>query len=633
MKKTFTLFLVLCAVILSVNAQKKKIGYYSLLKTTSWDPTAASSYTDPVIQMLQADTANFIVTPNILTDQTATATADISVYDLIVIQESFSGSAGILTPSGALGLAKLNKPCLYNKAYAFKAGRAFATGAAGTGSETAGSSTVNLVCIHVDAANQTNDLFKGITFVGDSVSLLKVEADDNGFSPPTTNYKAINYATSVVLSNTTTLLAKPNTVKTADQSILTVSFNDIPSGTTLGGELLAARMITFGMNFGALCTDGGTNLTAAGLTLYRNAIYSLAGLTVPTSPVNQITALTITGGSITTKGGTLQLSATYTPTDATFKVLKWKVDNSSFATIDSTKGILTAVANGTVTVTAYANDGSGVSGTTTITISGQTPAVLVTGIAVAGEGGATTIATKGGTLQMHANVSPDNANDTTFAWSVNNTAIATIDASGLLTAVTDGKVAVKATAHDASGIVGIDTITVSNQITLVTGIAVAGKANATTITTKGGTLQMQANVSPDNANDTTVAWSVDKATVASISTTTGLLTAVANGTVVVTATAHDGSGIKGTATITVSGQNVGIANVNAKQFSVYPIPAQNVLNITNAVSQKIEILNMQGKVLISVKVTGDINQVNISNLKPGVYMVRNGDKVTKFVKE
>jgi hypothetical protein len=273
-------------------------------------------------------------------------------------------------------------------------------------------------------------------------------------------------------------------------------------------------------------------------------------------------------------------------------------------------------------VRAYNTAGtSGNSNAITVTTSaGGT--VLVTEIAVAGEGGATTIATKGGTLQMHANVSPDNAADTTFTWSVNNTAIATIDAAGLLKAVTDGKVAVKATAHDASGIVGIDTITISNQI-LVTGIAVAGKANATTISTKGGTLQMFANVSPDNASDTTITWSVDKTTVATIGTTTGLLTAVANGTVVVTATAHDGSGITGTATVTVSGQNVGVQNVNAEPLTLSPNPASDVLNISNAASIKeIKIISLQGQVLKTIIVTSDKLEVNISDLQPGLYIVR-----------
>lgn len=39
------------------------------------------------------------------------------------------------------------------------------------------------------------------------------------------------------------------------------------------------------MNFGALCRDDGANITNANYTLWRNAVYSLAGLEVPITPV------------------------------------------------------------------------------------------------------------------------------------------------------------------------------------------------------------------------------------------------------------------------------------------------------------------------------------------------------------
>ncbi|WP_169513438.1 Ig-like domain-containing protein, partial [Flexithrix dorotheae] len=79
--------------------------------------------------------------------------------------------------------------------------------------------------------------------------------------------------------------------------------------------------------------------------------------------------------------------------------------------------------------------------------------VLVNSISVQGQGGATSITTKGGTLQMEATVLPANADDTTYTWSVTNgTGEATIDSRGLLTAVSNGIVTVTATANDGSGV-------------------------------------------------------------------------------------------------------------------------------------------------------------------------------------
>ena len=67
-------------------------------------------------------------------------------------------------------------------------------------------------------------------------------------------------------------------------------------------------------------------------------------------------------------GGTLQIEATIAPQDATNKTVAWSVDDVAVATIDATSGLLTAVAEGTVTVTATAGDGSGVTGLLDITV-------------------------------------------------------------------------------------------------------------------------------------------------------------------------------------------------------------------------------------------------------------------------
>lgn len=88
--------------------------------------------------------------------------------------------------------------------------------------------------------------------------------------------------------------------------------------------------------------------------------------------------------------------------------------------------------------------------------------------------------------------------------------------------------------------------------TKVSGITVAGVGGANTIDEANGTLQMIATITPDEATNKSVVWSVDNenATINS----TGLLTAVANGEVVVTATAKDGSGVAGSTTVTISNQ-------------------------------------------------------------------------------
>ncbi len=80
--------------------------------------------------------------------------------------------------------------------------------------------------------------------------------------------------------------------------------------------------------------------------------------------------------------------------------------------------------------------------------------------------------------------------------------------TGLVTAVTNGTVTARATANDGSGVFGELMITITNQFVPVTGITVTGYGGATTIDTDDGTLQMIASVSPSNATDKSIKWSL-----------------------------------------------------------------------------------------------------------------------------
>lgn len=65
--------------------------------------------------------------------------------------------------------------------------------------------------------------------------------------------------------------------------------------------------------------------------------------------------------------GTLQMIATITPADASNKAVTWGVDDGTKASISAT-GLLTGKAAGTVNVYAVAKDGSGILGTTAISV-------------------------------------------------------------------------------------------------------------------------------------------------------------------------------------------------------------------------------------------------------------------------
>jgi len=90
--------------------------------------------------------------------------------------------------------------------------------------------------------------------------------------------------------------------------------------------------------------------------------------------------------------------------------------------------------------------------------------IPVTSVAVSAAGSTTTISTLGGTLQMTSVVLPANATNLTVTWTVlNGTGSATITSAGLLTALTDGTVTVRATSNSNSTVYGNKVITLSNQ--------------------------------------------------------------------------------------------------------------------------------------------------------------------------
>ncbi len=277
-----------------------------------------------------------------------------------------------------------------------------------------------------------------------------------------------------------------------------------------------------------------------------------------------VTGITVTGAggatTISTDNGILQLTANVLPANATNKNVSWSLTNGTGQATINSSGLVSAVANGSVTAIATALDGSGISGSLVINITNQI--TLVTGITVTGTGGATTITTDNGTLQLIASVLPAYATNKSVTWSiVNGTGQATISSSGRVTAQSNGTVTAWATANDGSEIYGILVLTLSNQVVPVTGIIVTGAGGATIIAVNNGTLQLSAAVSPANASNKSVTWSlVNGSGQASISSS-GVVTAISDGTVTARATADDGSGVYGTLVITIASQMVPVSSI------------------------------------------------------------------------
>jgi hypothetical protein len=109
---------------------------------------------------------------------------------------------------------------------------------------------------------------------------------------------------------------------------------------------------------------------------------------------------------------------------------------------------------------------------------------------------------------------------------------------------------VVATANDGSGATGSEQVAItSNSVVRVTGISVSGASSLAL----GAIEQMGVSVSPSNATNQTVSWSLAPgANGAAAISQSGLLTATALGTVTVVATANDGSGATGSEQVAIN---------------------------------------------------------------------------------
>ena len=101
--------------------------------------------------------------------------------------------------------------------------------------------------------------------------------------------------------------------------------------------------------------------------------------TATPAPV-KVSSVTINPSTLklTSKGQTSQLSASILPSNAENKSIVWSTSNASVATVDN-NGVVTAVANGNATITAAALDGSGKSGSCTVTVEISNQIVELTG--------------------------------------------------------------------------------------------------------------------------------------------------------------------------------------------------------------------------------------------------------------
>jgi len=300
------------------------------------------------------------------------------------------------------------------------------------------------------------------------------------------------------------------------------------------GNVLTGRAVTWASNNSAVTVNGNGLVTGAGsgsatITATSEGKSGTATVTVTTVPVASVT-VTPASANLQT-GQTVQLTATARDASGnplSGRVMTWTSTNTSIATVNGS-GLVSGAGAGSATITATTE---GQSGTSSVTVT----FVPVASVTVAPASASVQV---GQTVQLTA--TPRDANGNALSgravtWSSTNTTVATVNGTGLVQGATAGSATITATSEGQSGTSAV-TVTVAPVATVTVSPAAAAIQ-------PGQTVQLTATTKDANGNiltGRTVTW-VSNSNAAATVSSSGLVTGVATGTALITATSEGKSG-------------------------------------------------------------------------------------------
>ena len=298
--------------------------------------------------------------------------------------------------------------------------------------------------------------------------------------------------------------SKVNSIKmTAKDISATKCLEWWTSGVANSGTFTKAKSMTV--------LPDGVNGIPTGWTVYNDISVDVTGVTI------SATAATVD------KGDTYTLTASVLPNDADIQTVTWSTSDSSIATV--TNGVVSGVSCGNATITVTTDDG-GYTAQCAVSVEKH-----VTGVDIN-----TYVASisSGGTYQLEATVSPNDACDKSVTWSSNAVSIASVDSNGLVSGVTPGSATVTVTTVDGNFSKNCAvTVTEPQHASAVT-----LNENSITIYTNN-TQPLTATVLPEEAVDKSVTWSTSDSSIATVSQS-GVVSGVASGSATITVTTVDG---------------------------------------------------------------------------------------------
>ena len=243
-------------------------------------------------------------------------------------------------------------------------------------------------------------------------------------------------------------------------------------------------------------------------------------------PPVYVTGIDISDSYLSLKvGETKQLTVLEVyPLNATETSVTWTSSNTDVATVGM-YGFVTARSEGYATINCAANDGSGVKATCSVTVKNpvKPESITLPGTASVAEGE---------TITLTPEITPADA-ETTLTWKSRNEAIATIDDNGVVTGVKEGNTFI--TVETDNGLSAYCKLTVTKPTPPEPTMIEIPEELTVGV---GQKLKVDYTLTPKNA-ETTITWTIDDETVATIDGD-GFLTGKTEGLAVITATTANG---------------------------------------------------------------------------------------------
>ena len=371
------------------------------------------------------------------------------------------------------------------------------------------------------------------------------------------------------------VVVTPTTATILDGATLTLAASPRDSA----GRTLTGRTVTWASSANAVASVSSNGVVlavapgTATITAASEGKTATSSVTVAPVPVASVTVSPATANL--NVGQTLTLAARVA--DSTGAVLNgravaWVSNRTTVATVNATTGVVTAVATGTATITATSG---GKSGTSTIT-------VAVVPVATVQVTPANATMLPGETLRLTARTLDAKGvvlAGRPVAWIAGAPAIASIDTTGLVTAVAVGSSVIVASSEGARTSVPITVVPVT-----VARVTVSPASRSLEVTKA---LQLTASITDIRGRaipGKVATWTSSNPNVATVSST-GRVQTVALGTATITATCD---GQSGTSVITVTPINVATIAV---------VPATTTLLAGQGLSLSLQLADSLGRPL------------------------------------